>query len=73
MNVDNLVTCPKCNNEIGREYEVEGVLFLDCGGVIINHLSGNCKQCGADIYWTVPNVKLERLIKKVLEGRKKYL
>ncbi|MCE5207865.1 MAG: hypothetical protein LLG42_06070 [Chloroflexi bacterium] len=68
---EEIVTCPGCGNEIGREYVIDGVVFLDCGGVIVHRLEANCKQCGRDIFWVVPDVRLERLIKKVLENREK--
>jgi len=61
------VTCPICGNEIGHEYYLDEVTLLDCGGVLIRRLEGNCKQCGRDIFWVVPNVHLERLIKRARE------
>lgn len=66
------VVCPKCGNEIGREYYIDGVAFLECGGMIIRRADANCKQCGEDFHWVVPDIKLQRLIKRVLEQRKKY-
>ena len=66
---ENIVCCPGCGNEIGREYVIDGVVFLECGGVIVRRVEANCKQCGRDFFWVVPDVRLQRLIKRVLEGR----
>ncbi|MEA4811173.1 MAG: DUF2321 domain-containing protein [Anaerolineaceae bacterium] len=68
----DVVQCPKCHNQIGREYYIDGVAFLDCGGVIIRKMDASCKQCGRDVFWVTPDIKLQRLIKRVLEGRGKY-
>jgi hypothetical protein len=66
-----IVRCPKCGNEIGREYIFEDVIFLEIGGVLVRRLEASCKQCGGDIFWVVPDVRLQRLIKKVLAMREK--
>jgi len=60
----NVVICPRCGNEIGHEYYLDEITLLDCGGVLIRRLEANCKQCGQDIFWIVPNMHLERLIKR---------
>ena len=65
------VTCPKCGNEVGREFVVGEVIFLEVGGVLVRRLEASCKQCGADIFWVVSDVRLQRLIKRVLENRNK--
>lgn len=67
-----IVTCPKCGNEIGREYYIDGVAFLECGGIIIRRTDANCKQCGQDFHWVITDIKLQRLIKRVLDNRKTY-
>jgi len=66
-----VVTCPKCGNEIGREFIVDDVVFLEVGGVLVRRLEASCKQCGGDIFWVVSDVRLQRLIKRVLENRNK--
>lgn len=68
----NIVRCPKCQKEIGREYIVDDIAFFDTGELIVRRIEASCKQCGENIYWVVPDVKLQRLIKRVLEQRKKY-
>jgi len=65
----NPVTCPKCGNEIGREFICDDVIFLDMGGVVVRRLEASCKQCGGDIFWVVPDVRLRRLIKRVLDSQ----
>lgn len=66
------VTCPVCKNVIGRTHYIDGVAFLDCGGVIVRDMKANCKQCGRAIFWCVPDVRLERLIKRMLKNRETY-
>ena len=68
--MSEMVTCPKCGNEIGREYVIDEVVFLDVGGVLVRRLEASCKQCGGDIFWVVPDVRLQRLIKRVMDSRK---
>ena len=68
---ESAVTCPKCGNEVGREFVVGEVIFLEVGGVLVRRLEATCKQCGADIFWVVSDVRLQRLIKRVLENRNK--
>lgn len=70
--MNNMVTCPKCGNEIGREYDCGDVVFLEVGGVLVRRLEASCKQCGGDIFWIVSDVKLQRLIKRVLEKREQH-
>lgn len=65
----DIVTCPKCGQEFGREFAIDGVVFLECGNVIVHRMDAHCKQCGEPLYWVVPDIKLRRLIKRVLEAR----
>ncbi len=66
------IKCPTCDNLIGYSYDIDGVMFLDCGGLIVRELKSNCKQCGREFFWVVPNIRLERLIKRVLKNRKQF-
>lgn len=67
----DIVTCPKCGQEFGREFAIDGVVFLECGNVIVHRMDAHCKQCGEPLYWVVPDIKLRRLIKRVLEARER--
>jgi len=68
--MSEIVKCAKCGNEIGREYYIDDIIFLDCGGAIVRQMQGNCKQCGSAFVFATSDLRLERLIKRVLERKK---
>ena len=68
---NSVVMCfnPECRRELGRLIEVEGVHFLQSGGLLLREAHGVCVQCGQPFHWSVRDLMFEKLVGRVLKGR----
>jgi hypothetical protein len=68
MNADGSVTCPNpnCNAEIGQAVNVDGLIMLRVGVLLIKDTQAICMQCGRVFYWSVSNAVIAQVIKTAL-------
>ena len=66
--MQRLVFC-ECEWPIWTEVIEAGRIFIRIAGVEIEHVSGRCGACGRRLEWHANQVRLERLIERVIKQR----
>ena len=59
-----IVTCPKCGNEIGEIMEINGLSLLRINSLAIRNIDSICLHCGASFNWHYPDLMLRRIINR---------
>jgi len=73
--VGERLICPKCNSDlcgIFKVFEERSGMFiklLDMGGLVVDHMDGECKSCRQPIYWNVSHQKRDRLLQSIAAMR----
>lgn len=62
----NIVECPGCNAPIGEAINIEGMIFLRIGTLLIKDAQAMCMHCGRLFYWSVSNKLLSRIVQRAL-------
>jgi hypothetical protein len=62
------VRCPNadCNAEIGQAVNIDGLVMLRVGVLLIRDTQGICMQCGRVFYWSVSNKIIAQVIKTAM-------
>jgi len=62
------VKCPNpdCHAEIGQAVDIDGLVMLRVGALLIRDAQGICMQCGHVFYWSVSNKIIARVIRLAL-------
>ena len=68
---ETIIVCQKCGNKIGHTEIIGGHECLVVNGIAVNVMKGACIACGEEFYWSISEQQLSKLIKLVLEQRKK--
>ena len=63
-----VITCSKCHSELGLLITINGIEFLQIGGVLLRQAHGVCAQCGREIHWSVPDRKFELLMQRTMDS-----
>lgn len=63
------VSC-ECGNPLWQEVIEGEKIYLDVAGLEILHFSGTCGDCGRRLEWHCNQVRLERLVERVMRQRK---
>ena len=65
MNSDAL-RCPGCEKEFEHvvTINIDGLLMLRVGTLVIREAQGICMSCGRVIYWSISNKLISRIIKE---------
>jgi hypothetical protein len=67
--------CPRCGTEIGKIKREKGIPKLDMlsdrGIVVIGDADVHCLKCGMICEWHYNQEALARLVKRILDNRKK--
>lgn len=59
----------KCGEVLGTIKVIDGLEVLYIGNVMVRSISANCTKCGHEFYYDLNGKRLERLIKRLTEGR----
>jgi len=59
-----------CGNRLWQEIIDGDQIYLSVADLIVLHFSGECGGCGRRIEWHCNQVRLDRLVARVLDGRK---
>ena len=51
-----------CDNQIGEEVYIQGIVLIHAGGGLWRELHGNCVQCGQAFHWSVKGKQIQRMI-----------
>ena len=54
----------RCGHVIGQIVTVSGAELLDINGMICREVHGNCPKCSRGVHWTVPDLLLERILRR---------
>jgi hypothetical protein len=57
---------PKCNARIGEAVNVNGLIMLRVGVLLIRDTQALCMQCGRVFYWSVSNKVITQIIKDAM-------
>jgi hypothetical protein len=57
---------PKCNVEIGKAVNVNGLIMLRVGTLLIRDAQALCMQCGRVFYWSVSNKVIAQVVKEAM-------
>jgi len=62
------VRCPNelCQAEIGEAVNVDGLVMLHVGALLIRDAQGVCMQCGRVFYWSISNKIIARVIREAM-------
>ena len=63
MSSSEPVQCPHCHSEIGEAVNIDGLVMLRIGALLIRDAQGVCMQCGHVFYWSVSNKIIARIIR----------
>lgn len=60
--------CPNrdCNAEIGQAVNIDGLVMLRVGVLLIRDTQGICMQCGRVFYWSVSNKIIAQVVKAAM-------
>lgn len=73
IEVENvIIECQKCNHQIGQMEKIGEQSWPVIGGVLVDYIKGVCTYCGQEFYWSITEQQLSRLVRNVLEQKKKY-
>lgn len=63
--------CPKCGTafEHVETVDIDGLLMLRVGVLIIREAQGICLSCGRVIYWSVSNRVIAQVIKAAMQPK----
>lgn len=63
-----IVRCPnpKCNAEIGEAVDVDGLVFLRVGALLLQDARMICMQCGRRVYWSISNRVIDQVVKAAM-------
>jgi hypothetical protein len=61
-----LITCPKCHEEIGRAFDIDGMVMLKVGKLLIVESTAFCFNCGSTIYWRVSQKELLQFVSRTI-------
>lgn len=67
--MQNIVTCPRCGNEIGTIVTQDDVTLLKIGGGVTRSFHGYCAVCGSEFHWEFSDMILQSLMKRILTNR----
>jgi len=65
----------ECGNPLWDEVIVGNTIYLvvgggeDHNGIVMFHYSGACRRCWRPLEWHCNQVRLEKLVERVMEGR----
>lgn len=59
----------QCGEPLGMIKIIAGLEVLYIGNVMVRSISANCTKCGHEFYYDLNGKRLERLIKRLTEGR----
>jgi hypothetical protein len=62
----NKIVCPNCFKEIGQTVDINGLVMLDIGPVLVRELQATCR-CGRTIYWSMSNQLIAQAIRKLTD------
>ena len=60
------VQCPGCKSKIGEAVNVEGLVLLRVGALLVRDTQAICLQCGRMFYWSVSNKIIAAIIKTAM-------
>jgi len=55
-----------CNAEIGQAVNIDGLVMLRVGVLLIRDTQGICMQCGRVFYWSVSNKIIAQVVKAAM-------
>jgi hypothetical protein len=55
--------CARCGHVLGQLLEIEGIHFVQAGGLILERFDGRCPQCGCGIHSAIPLASYRRLLR----------
>ena len=64
----SVVKCPNpdCNAEIGEAVNIDGLVMLRVGVLLIRDTQAICMQCGRVFYWSISNKVIARVISRAM-------
>jgi hypothetical protein len=59
-----LITCPKCHEEIGHAFDVEGMAMLKVGKLLLVDSTALCFVCGTAFHWKISEKALLHFVSR---------
>ena len=64
-----LFDCPQCHKQIGVTKLVGNVELLEINGVLCREIRCFCTTCGTEIWYSVSDAMLRKLVERVISSR----
>jgi len=66
MEIVGPVECPDCHAPIGQSVNVDGMMFLRVGVLLIRDTQAICMSCGRMFYWSISNKVIAQIVKAAM-------
>ena len=65
------VHCPneQCKAPIGEAINIDGLIMLRIGALLIRDAQGVCLQCGHTFYWSVSNKIIAKIVRLAMTDK----
>lgn len=61
-----LIACPNCHEEIGHAFNIDGMVMLKVGKLLIVDSTAFCFVCGATFHWKVSEKDLLTFVSRTI-------